>query len=54
MHVILRIDFKSLDAKLVNSCLPQMLNERQNVRGRNFSGAVADSLKLEREGATSL
>ena len=34
--VILEFDFKSLNDKLVNSYLPQMLKESQNVRGKKF------------------
>ena len=34
--VILEFDFKSLNDKIVNGYLPQMLKESQNVRGRKF------------------
>ena len=34
--VILEFDFKSLNDKIVNSYLPQMLKESQNVRGKKF------------------
>ena len=34
--VILEFDFKSLNDKIVNSYLPKMLKESQNVRGKEF------------------
>ena len=33
---IIEFDFKSLNDKIVNSCLPQMLKENQNGRGKDF------------------
>ena len=42
---IIEFDFKSLNDEIVNSCLPQMLKENQNGRGKNF-GPVADFLEV--------
>ena len=52
--VIMEFDFKSLNDEIVNSCLPQMLKESQNVRGKNFGSSSRFRGVLEREGATSL
>ena len=49
--VILEFDFKSLNDKIVNSYLPQMLKESQNVRGKGFRTVAIFERILERERA---
>ena len=52
--VILEFDFKSLNDKIVNSYLPQMLKESQNVRGKDFYPVAISFYFRERTSSFSL